>query len=239
MPVITISRQYGSGGNAIAGLISSNFGYAVIDKNILNLAAIEAGLTAHEIMDMSEDSYSMHTLFDHLLGRTHLVSHIRVLKQDAEGASVTQTLALSEAQALSLVRNAIATAYVKDNFVIVGRGGQALLKNLPDVLHVRIEAPLEERIQRVENSTEVVSNALGNPAAARKAAQNIIKTRDFASAEYVKNYYHVDWADPNLYHLVINTSKLSFDLAARLIAEAARLLKAEVSPGEVSLTEKA
>jgi cytidylate kinase len=65
---------------------------------------------------------------------------------------------------------------------------------------------------------------------ARRAAQALIEANDDASADYLKHFYDVDWSDPLLYHLVINTSKLALDQAARLIVEAARQLEGRTEP---------
>jgi cytidylate kinase len=105
------------------------------------------------------------------------------------------------------VQKAIKTACREGNMIVVGRGGQALLQDCPDTLHVRIEAPLEDRIQRVK-----VTHRLE-----RRAAQDLINERDQASAEYVQRLYGADWADSRLYHMILNTGKLELEQAANMI----------------------
>jgi cytidylate kinase len=94
--------------------------------------------------------------------------------------------------------------------VIVGRGGQAILKDKPDAFHVRIEAPLDircRRLQRRENLTLA-------------AAQDRLLEHDRASAQYLKRFHGIDWSDPLHYHLTINSHTLNVDAAARLIVKA-------------------
>jgi len=72
--------------------------------------------------------------------------------------------------------------------VIVGRGGQAILQDEPDTLHVRIVAPLDARAQNLHQRENY---SLGG-------AQDIAIKRDRAAADYLKRFYNIDWDDPAL-----------------------------------------
>ncbi|MFN8455486.1 MAG: cytidylate kinase-like family protein [Anaerolineae bacterium] len=122
---------------------------------------------------------------------------------------------LDEAQSVAFVQSTIQAAYQRGNMVIVGRGGQAILKGKPDVLHVRIEAPLDVRNHRVHEQ-EKVSLA---------AAQDIVIKHDRVAADYLKRFHDVDWADSRLYDLVINTDKLGVEGTVSLIAQAVGYLQ--------------
>ena len=87
---------------------------------------------------------------------------------------------------------------------------QAILSEKPGVLHVRIEAPLDDRGQRIQDQENV----------SQRDAQRRIATRDRTSAEYLKRFYDIDWFVPAHYHLVINTGKWDTEAAARLIVNA-------------------
>jgi cytidylate kinase len=116
------------------------------------------------------------------------------------------------------------------NMVIVGRGGQVILGTYPDVLHVRVQAPLEERLQRVRGYPSLAGRTFSDSVEARRAAQDLIISSDARSEEYMWRFYGVDWSDPQLYHMVINTSKSSLELAASVIIEAARRLESIAQP---------
>lgn len=221
MAVITISRQFGSGGDEIAELICKDTGYQLFDKLVLVKAAQEAGLADQEIVDYSEDEYKVGNFIDRLFGRSQKTVQVRTWKEGLEGTRQVELLELDEQHALTLVQKAIERAYQVGNIVIVGRGGQVVLKDKPDVLHVRIEAPLEERMQRVRGQLREAKQSFSTLVEERRAAQDLIAARDMASADYLKRIYKVDWSDPLLYDLVINTSRMSGKLAARLIIEAA------------------
>jgi cytidylate kinase len=64
----------------------------------------------------------------------------------------------------------------------------------------------------------------------RRAAQDLIVTRDFASEDYIKRYYNCNWADPTLYHLVLNTGKMSLEQAAQIIVEVVKILQLQALP---------
>lgn len=221
MSVITISRQYGSGGDEIADLLRRDFGYRVFDKFILAEAALDAGLSEQEIVDYSEDQYKAKTFFERLFGRSRPVAQMSTWVEVKGGVRVTENLSLSEEQALGFVRKAVLSAYELGNMVIVGRGGQVILKDHPNVLHVRVEAPLEERLIRVRNDTAFAGRSFSDSVEARRAAQDLIETRDAASSDYLKRFYNVDWFDSSLYHIIINTGKLSIEQSVNLIADLA------------------
>ena len=89
-----------------------------------------------------------------------------------------------------------------------------MLKNFPGVLHVRIIAPLEIQIQRMEE------RGVGDK---RKALQ-VVQRGDRDSAGYVRGFFGVDWDDPALYDPMVNTRHLSAEEAGRVIMESARSL---------------
>jgi cytidylate kinase len=113
-----------------------------------------------------------------------------------------------------MFQKAAQAAMETSSVVIVGRGGQAMLQDQPDVLHVRIVAPIEMRIKKVQDETMFD----------REQALDLIKRRDKASTEYLKHVFDADWTDPTLYHLILNTGKLDQESALQLIIEAARMV---------------
>lgn len=217
MTVITISRQFGSLGDEIAQKLCEVLGYQYFDKRLVMQAASEAGLSEQEIMDYSEENYKVHNFLDRMLSRPQTLGHVRVWKEDAQGIRSPDAIPLTEDTALDLVQKAIRHAHQVGNVVIVGRGGQVILQNEPDVLHVRVEAPLETRIQRVKQWRPLETSV-----DLRRAAQDLIEQKDAASADYLQSFYNVHWDDPALYHIILNTEKLSIDQAVSLLAHMAR-----------------
>lgn len=230
MTVITISRQYGSGADEIAARVCEVLGYRHFDKRLIARAASEAGISAEEAIDYSEENYKVKGFLDRLFARPSPVAQVRVWREDPNGGRSSEDLLLSEEAALNLVQHAIHSACETGNVVIIGRGGQALLKDTPGVLHVRIEAPIEERIQRVKERFKESRRLFQADIEIRRAAQDWITERDQASQDYLHRYYGIDWSDSLLYHLVINTGKLSLEQAALTIVELARQMDKELQP---------
>ncbi|HEY9076571.1 MAG TPA: cytidylate kinase-like family protein [Anaerolineaceae bacterium] len=222
MTIITISRQFGSGGDEIANRLSALLNYPCFDKSMVAKAAQEAGLSEQEIIDYSEDSHKVRTFFDRLFNRPLPVASVRVWRESLDGVRTNEEYELSENSAVALMQKAIQMAYQEGNMIIVGRGGQALLKGRPDVLHLRIIAPLEDRIQHLKEQLKESRQIYQADLELRRLAQDQIIERDNISADYLKRFYHIDWDDPSYYHLIINTGMLSIEQAAEMIAALVR-----------------
>jgi cytidylate kinase len=207
MAVITISRQYGSEGDEIAANVCQILGYQAFDKQLMMSVAAEVGLTEGEVVDFTEDQHQVRSFLDRLLGSPPLVM--------TQSHTWSEVKVIDEAESIPLVQSIIRAAYKHDNIVIVGRGGQAVLRDNPGVLHVRIEAPLETRISRVQ-----LREAL-----AQDQARDLVVERDRAASDYLKRFHNVDWSDSLLYHLVINTGRWSIEGASYLIINAVNQLQ--------------
>jgi len=214
MAVITISRQYGSGGDDIAERICEILAYRYFDKSLMADVAFEVGLSATEIVDFSEDQHRVRGFLERLFSRQRVVAEARKWREDTAGARIQEVIGLDEVQSIALVRSIIRAAYKQGNVVIVGRGGQALLREEPGVLHVRIEAPLLARARHVQDREQM----------SLEAAQKKIAEREAAAADYLKRFYGIDWLDPLLYHLVINTGLTSVQVAVSLVVHAAQAM---------------
>jgi cytidylate kinase len=214
MAVITISRQYGSMGDEIAFRICKMLGYRYFNKKLMAQVASEVDLVASDIVDFSEDNYKVQNFLERLFNMMHLDTQIETWKKSASGALTEEVEALDETKSIRMIEATIRAAYKHGNVVIVGRGGQVVLKDQPGVLHVRIETPLavrEQRLHKLENFSLV-------------GAKDMAIKRDRAAADYLKRFYDVDWADPGLYDLVINTNKFRVEEVTELIIKAVSYL---------------
>ena len=221
MPVITISRQVGSGGMEIAAQVCTRLGYRYLDKWLLTKTAAEVGLSEHEVVDFSEDQYQARTFLEALLGpRNRIVSKAPIRQRGTDGGDLITVATLDEAQCINLVRTAVLAAHQQGNMVIAGRGGQAILRDRLDVLHVRIEAPIELRIQHLRDSERL----------GEVEARAYLAERDRAAAQYLDRFFGIRWDDPLNYHLVINTGRWDADAAVEIIAHAVGQLQTERFP---------
>jgi cytidylate kinase len=201
--VITISRQVGSGGDEIALKVCKILGYNYFDKNLLVVVAKSLGVSEEDIADFSEDDYKIKSLVNRILRRKRIV----VSSCKREGDELIRK-ALDEQDSLAVIQAVINNLAIKGKTVIVGRGGQAILKDKVGVLHVRIVAPLDIRVGRIMKGGGL----------SEKDALKIIENNDKATAEYLRRFYKVDYQDPTIYDMVLNTWKMDYDTAARLVA---------------------
>lgn len=210
MAVITISRQFGSHGDTVAQLLCDRLGYRYFDKNLMLGLAAQAGLPPEKVVDLSDDKHRARSLVERLF------SNYAAPMADPGAWAAGAEASAQEQATMAQVKQLIRAAYAEDNVVVLGRGGQVVLRDLPDVLHVRLMAPLELRIRRHGERAGLT------PAAARE----VVLKRDAASVDFVRRYYSVDSADPMLYDLIINTSKVTPAAAVDLIVRALACLPA-------------
>ena len=194
-------------------------------------------LSDNEIVDFSEENYKVRGVLERLFARPsgRVVAEASTWKEDTSGARTVEVARLDEEQCIGMVKATIRAAYKQGNVVIVGRGGQVVLREMRDVLHVRIEAPLEKRIQHVHYH-EMAGLA---PEFQRKRAEQVVAERDRAAEEYLKRFYDVKWDDSSLYHLVINTAKCSTEAAAHIVANAVSHLPPMETPSQERTPAKA
>ncbi len=218
MTTITFSRQLGSGGDEIATQLCDRLGYRFFNKEMMIESAADVGLSAHEVVDFSEDSYTVQNFIARLF-RTgpRTLKQILVREEEHKPIDTLNARTLNEEQYVELVRYTLLTAHTSGNFVIVGRGGQAILHGKPDTLHVRVIAPLEHRIQRLRKSG---ISGIGE-------IKLMIERHDRAAAEYLDRFFGVRWDDPANYHMVLNTGLLSLAQARTAVLDLVNQLAAQ------------
>lgn len=96
------------------------------------------------------------------------------------------------------------------NVVIVGRAANIITSKLTNVFHVRLVAPIENRIQKI----------MKNYSMGEKEAEEFIKREDHSRKNYVKSNFCKDIEDTHLYHTILNTGLMSYEEAARTIGDA-------------------
>lgn len=215
MSVITISRETGSEGTEIALEVAKKLDLECVDKQLIVKVARKAKVSKEKVEKFDQEEYSPASQFlsRFLLSQPSLYSSSSFPEIAPLGVVDVYTgyEFFDTERYLELTQAVIRKLAEKGNVVILGRGSQVILKDHPDTLHVRITAPLELRIARV----------MGKQKLSEREAKELILKRDRAAARYLKDFYRVDWQDPLLYHLVINTGLMSRKVAVKTICEAA------------------
>jgi len=187
MSVITISRQLGSAGDYIAGMVVEMLAYKLVNKQSIIAEAQSRGVIEPGTVGGGDEGKPP------LLERFHMV----------------------KSRAVYSMRSILREAAAEGNAVVVGRGGNMELRERTDVFNVRIIAGLSTRISRLREE-----NGVGET-----QAIGMIKQSDKERSKYVKHFFLVDISDPEIYDIIINTSKISPDAAARLIVQAERQVR--------------
>ena len=207
-PVITVTRQYASGGSEIARLVAAALGWDVIDNEFVEAVARRAGLPADEVAQHDERAPG-------LLERV-----ARALAIGSPEMFMTAVAAppppveRDEATIVKMTERVIAEAAAHGRIVLVGRGAQAVLAQRPppDALHVYVVASKPWRMR-------LAVERLGVPAATvERAVDEIDHRRD----QYVKTHYGRSRHDVAHYDLVVNTERLGIEGAAAVVVGEAR-----------------
>jgi cytidylate kinase len=208
MPVITISRQYASGGGEVAQIVAQQLNAMLLDRELIYEVAQRLGLPEDVISEHEERGET-------IIAR--LVSALRVSYPDSLSLpDITETPGdfpdLSNRALVQVTEQVMQQAATNDDVVIVGRGSQFVLRNHPRAVHVHVYAPFDIRLQAV--MTEQSVN--------RQEAERIVRDFDGARARYARHFYHADWQAPQNYHLLVNCGTLDRNVAADLICRAAK-----------------
>ena len=207
--VITVEREYGSGGANIARRLSEKLGWTLWDQDITAEIARVANIDpkAARICDERVDS---------LLSRL-----FRVYARGSYERSlpVGETRAFNTDRMFTILHQVIEKIADQGNCVIVGRGSPFFLRNRPEVFRVFVYAPLEEKIRRVM--------ALGK---SEKEARQLVEEIDRERATFIRHYFNTEWPHRPLYHLMVNSAfgdEHVIDTVLHGIAELERRFAAE------------
>lgn len=193
--VITISREFGSGGRTIGKEVAGKLGYAFYDKELIEKIAEESGLSREYIEAHGESSPSRNFFAYAFVGR------------DASGNSVGDYL-------WRVQRDIIEDLAEKGNCVIVGRCADYILRKRTDCLHVFIHADMEKKKERIVNLYGETSASPGK----RLMEKN--KTR----AMNYKYYTDRTWGMAENYHVSLDSGVLGEERCVSLIVGLAKEL---------------
>ena len=204
MPVITVSRMFGSGGSELAGRVAGALGWALLDNAIIDEVAARLGVSPEEVEAHEERVPSLaERLADALALATPEVM---------PPATDAPPIAPSEERMLETTARIIREAVARGPVVLVGRGAQSMLASRADALHVFCYAPraaLAARVARRQGLSEA-------------EALRLVDETNRGRQQWVKLHFRRDWLAHENYHLCLNTDWLGVDGAAALVVRVAR-----------------
>jgi cytidylate kinase len=183
--LVTIEREYGCGGGAIAAELADRLGWKLWDHLLTEEIARTANVDPSAVMRCDERMDS----------RLH-----RLAKSFWRGSYERNSAALGSQvfdtdRMMSLMQETMNRIAQEGNAVVVGRGGPYFLRENPDAFHVFQYAPRAEKIRR--------TIADGH---SRSEAEDLVDSIDRERVAYVKHYFNADWPTRSLYHLMLNTA---------------------------------
>lgn len=183
--IITVEREYGSGGGEVAQLLSERLGWKLWDdlltEEIARLANCPKAVV--EVREERNDPL-YYRLFKSFLRGSY------------EGSINAYKLKLVDSETiLKMTERVVRHAAGKGNCVIVGRGSQHFLEDNPETLRVFLYAPREDKVRRIMAGGKTESEA-----------QELVDTVDRDRIDFVQRYFGVEWPTRSLYHVMLNTS---------------------------------
>ena len=227
MSVVTISRQLGSIGDLVARRAAELLEYEWVDKDLITEVAKEANVPESEVEKFDERNQSAVKRFIHglitpsqsvpvppaMLWGLEFPYEVSAALLADDAALNEERHLLDQRDYLKFLQATVNRLYKRERTIIVGRGGQAILGELPDTIHVRTVAPLETRVKGVMERRRIET---------KKEAEEVVLGSAKRRSAYIKDNYGIDWDDTTNYHLTVNTGLTSEEMAARLIEQAAR-----------------
>ena len=197
LPVITIARQFGSGGHEVGEKVAQKLNLPFYDKALIAMAAKKSGLSEEVFADADERASSS-LLYSLVMGSY---------------TSVANTMPIND-KLFVLQSDIIKKAAKEGPCVIIGRCADYILREHENCLNVFVHADKAARIKRI----------VGLGHCEEKKAPDFVTKKDKQRANYYNFYSNNRWDDLLNYDLTIDTSRFSVDMAVDLIIDAAKKL---------------
>lgn len=196
--VITVEREYASGGPVIAKKLAGYLGWKLWDQVLTREIARLADCSLAAVAEREERKDPL---------------YYRLFKSFLRGSfeaslNVHRLKLLDADRILTITRKVVQEAAAAANCVIVGRGSQYFLQERQDTYHVFIYAPYVEKIRRERQQGKSESQA-----------RHLVETVDRERADFIKKYFSKQWPNHSLYHLMVN-SKIGDDAVVETIVRA-------------------
>lgn len=224
MPVITMSGNIASGAREVGQTVAEALGIGFVDQQLMVEAAQRCGVTVGTVAEHDERRGSFRERVSSML-RTVLERSAASGADPLTGATgleavLSRTYAdmaaeepqLSDSLYMQTMTGLIRELAARGEVVILGRGSQMILADMPRALHVLCVAPRQVRAHRLAEREDI-----GMDEATRRTAES-----DRARCAFYKKFWRVEVEDPKLYDLTIDTSRLSYEIATDLVCAAAK-----------------
>ena len=205
--IVTIEREYGSGGGEIAQLLANTLGWKLWDQLLTEEIAKLADCPKNVVEGREERTDPLYyRLFKSFLRGSY------------EGSLNAHKLKLVDSESIMKMTERVVQNVAKTgNSVIVGRGSQHFLRNRPDTLRLFLYAPREAKVRRVI--------ARGK---SENEAQELVDSVDRERSDFIQKYFKVEWPDRAIYHTMVNTA-IGDEVVVRMILDFMKVVDARVT----------
>ena len=193
--VITIARQYGSGGRTVGEMLAKKLGIGYYDKDIIRMASEDSGI--HETLFGRVDEYS--SAKKPLFGKNGIYSGELISPQSKDFTS--------DENLFNYQAKVIRELAEEESCIIIGRCADYVLKDDPNVLRLFFFAPKEDCIVRVMEHDGIT----------RRDAENKIEKIDKHRADYYKYYTGKDWYDARNYDFCLDTTSMGYEKLVEVV----------------------
>jgi cytidylate kinase len=198
MAVITISRQFGAGGWTLGERLAKRLGYRYVHEDMIKEVAAKAKVSPTRIKTLEKRGASKLMKF---LDKVVTTSYVDRLLSDKYGF-------VDEKTYVDVVKDIVQELYEQGNVVIIGRGGQYVLRGHTDVWKLLLVGDLECRIDFVMNKYKL----------SRSEAENAVKRRDQIRSRFLNFFQEAaTHNDPLSYDLVLNMTRVSMEQAEEIV----------------------
>ncbi len=182
--IITIEREYGSGGGEIAQRLANRLGWKLWDQHLTEEIARLCNCPTAVVEAREERNDSLYyRLFKSFMRGSY------------EGSLNAPNLNLVDSETIvKITRRVVEQAAEKGNCVIVGRGSQQFLRTRSDTLRVFLFAPREDKVRRLLSRGK-----------SEREAEELVDSVDHERAAFIQKYFKVEWPDRAIYHTMLNT----------------------------------
>jgi cytidylate kinase len=200
--VITIARQYGSGGRTVGEMLAKKLGIAYYDKEIIRMASDASGIDLG-LFGKVEDGSSV---------KPSLFNKTALYKGELRGPDSKEFI--SDENIFNYQAKVVHDLAEKESFVIVGRCVNYVLKDRPNTLRVFIHAPWDFR---VEQASKKISGSVED-------VEKFLQKDDKRKQDYYRRFVGGLWNDATNYDLCLNSGKLGFDKCVEAIEAQLRIM---------------
>lgn len=201
--IITIGRQFGSGGLEVGKKVAKRLNIDFYDKELISIAAKESGFT-ESIFEKADEAPSNSFLYSVVMG-SYPMNSLFFQNNDL----------LTNDKLFNIQSNVIRKISKDKSCVIVGRCSDYILRDEKNIVRVFLRANMEMRKQRVQTEYNIKEGNI----------ENIIEKKDKKRASYYNYYTGNEWSSLENYDIILNTSKIGIDNTVETIINYAKMMK--------------